>query len=109
MPETLDELDELLASLGSSTETSDAITSAEDSIPLRDALTTAGKDGGTHGDMRPRSASRFASLPDTTYGTLIKRMTTVVPMGSTPCILQISACVLLPSSASCRNFTNGAS
>jgi pimeloyl-ACP methyl ester carboxylesterase len=38
------------------------------------------KGGGIHGDMRPRSASRLAILPDTTHVTLMNRMTTIVPM-----------------------------
>jgi hypothetical protein len=38
------------------------------------------KGGEVHGDMRPRSASRLAILPDTTHVTLINRMTTIVPM-----------------------------
>ena len=33
-----------------------------------------------HGDLRPRSASRLAILPDTTHVTLMERMTTIVPM-----------------------------
>jgi pimeloyl-ACP methyl ester carboxylesterase len=33
-----------------------------------------------YGDLRPRSASRLAILPDTTHVTLIQRMTTIVPM-----------------------------
>jgi pimeloyl-ACP methyl ester carboxylesterase len=33
-----------------------------------------------HGDLRPRSASRLAILPDTTHVTLMQRMTTIVPM-----------------------------
>ena len=32
------------------------------------------------GDLRPRSASRLAILPNTTHVTLIERMTTIVPM-----------------------------
>src|SRR4029453_36992 len=32
------------------------------------------------GDLRPRSASRLAILPDTTHVTLMIRMTTIVPM-----------------------------
>jgi hypothetical protein len=38
------------------------------------------KGGEIHGDMKPRSASRLAILPDTTHVTLMQRMTTVVPM-----------------------------
>jgi len=38
------------------------------------------KGGGVHGDMKPRSASRLAILPDTTHVTLMQRMTTIVPM-----------------------------
>ena len=38
------------------------------------------KGGEVHGDMRPRSASRLAILPDTTHVTLMNRMTTIVPM-----------------------------
>ena len=38
------------------------------------------KGGEVHGDMRPRSASRLAILPDTTHVTLLNRMTTIVPM-----------------------------
>jgi pimeloyl-ACP methyl ester carboxylesterase len=38
------------------------------------------KGGEVHGDMRPRSASRLAILPDTTHVTLMERMTTIVPM-----------------------------
>jgi pimeloyl-ACP methyl ester carboxylesterase len=33
-----------------------------------------------HGDLRPRSASRLAILPDTTHVTLMERMSTIVPM-----------------------------
>jgi pimeloyl-ACP methyl ester carboxylesterase len=33
-----------------------------------------------YGDLRPRSASRLAILPDTTHVTLMNRMTTIVPM-----------------------------
>jgi pimeloyl-ACP methyl ester carboxylesterase len=33
-----------------------------------------------HGDLRPRSTSRLAILPDTTHVTLMQRMTTIVPM-----------------------------
>lgn len=36
--------------------------------------------GNIHGDMRPRSASRLAILPDTTHVTLMNRMSTIVPM-----------------------------
>ena len=38
------------------------------------------KGGETHGDLRPRSASRLAILPDTTHVTLMERMTVIVPM-----------------------------
>jgi pimeloyl-ACP methyl ester carboxylesterase len=38
------------------------------------------KGGETHGDMRPRSASRLAILPDTTHVTLMDRMPVIVPM-----------------------------
>ncbi len=38
------------------------------------------KGGEVHGDMRPRSASRLAILPDTTHVTLMDRMSTIVPM-----------------------------
>jgi pimeloyl-ACP methyl ester carboxylesterase len=38
------------------------------------------KGGEVHGDMRPRSESRLAILPNTTHVTLISRMTTIVPM-----------------------------
>lgn len=38
------------------------------------------KGGGIHGDMKPRSASRLAVLPDTTHVTLMQRMSTIVPM-----------------------------
>jgi pimeloyl-ACP methyl ester carboxylesterase len=34
----------------------------------------------TIGDMRPRSASRLAILPDTTHVTLMDRMPVIVPM-----------------------------
>jgi hypothetical protein len=33
-----------------------------------------------YGDLRPRSASRLAILPDTTHVTLMNRMSTIVPM-----------------------------
>jgi pimeloyl-ACP methyl ester carboxylesterase len=33
-----------------------------------------------YGDLRPRSASRLAILPDTTHVTLMQRMTTIVPI-----------------------------
>jgi hypothetical protein len=33
-----------------------------------------------HGDLRRRSASRLAILPNTTHVTLMERMTVVVPM-----------------------------
>ena len=38
------------------------------------------KGGEIHGDMRPRSASRLAILPQTTHVTLMQRMTIIVPM-----------------------------
>ena len=38
------------------------------------------KGGGVHGDLRPRSASRLAVLPDTTHVTLMRRMDLIVPM-----------------------------
>ena len=38
------------------------------------------KGGEVHGDMRPRSASRLAILPDTTHVTLLSRIPTIVPM-----------------------------
>jgi len=38
------------------------------------------KGGEVHGDMRPRSASRLAILPDTTHVTLLDRRQTIVPM-----------------------------
>src|SRR6476661_5356318 len=38
------------------------------------------KGGELHGDMRPRSASRLAILPDTTHVTLMNRMSTIIPM-----------------------------
>ena len=38
------------------------------------------KGGEVHGDMRPRSASRLAILPDTTHVTLMDRMPVIVPM-----------------------------
>jgi len=38
------------------------------------------KGGEIHGDMRPRSASRLAILPDTTHVTLMRRMAIIVPM-----------------------------
>ena len=33
-----------------------------------------------HGDMKPRSASRLAILPDTTHVTLMQRIPIIVPM-----------------------------
>jgi pimeloyl-ACP methyl ester carboxylesterase len=33
-----------------------------------------------HGDLRPRSASRLAILPNTTHVTLMERMPVIVPM-----------------------------
>jgi len=38
------------------------------------------KGGDVPGDMRPRSASRLAILPDTTHVTLMDRVTTIIPM-----------------------------
>ena len=38
------------------------------------------KGGETHGDMRPRSESRLAILPNTTHVTLMFRMPVIVPM-----------------------------
>jgi len=38
------------------------------------------KGGETHGDLRPRSASRLAILPNTTHVTLMERMPVIVPM-----------------------------
>jgi pimeloyl-ACP methyl ester carboxylesterase len=38
------------------------------------------KGGEVHGDLRPRSASRLAILPDTTHVTLMERMSVIVPM-----------------------------
>ena len=38
------------------------------------------KGGDVFGDMRPRSASRLAILPNTTHVTLMDRMTVIVPM-----------------------------
>jgi pimeloyl-ACP methyl ester carboxylesterase len=38
------------------------------------------KGGEIHGDLRPRSASRLAILPNTTHVTLIQRMPVIVPM-----------------------------
>ncbi len=38
------------------------------------------KGGGIHGDIRPRSASRLAILPNTTHVTLLQRMSHIVPM-----------------------------
>ncbi len=38
------------------------------------------KGGEVHGDLRPRSASRLAILPDTTHVTLMSRRQTIVPM-----------------------------
>src|SRR5882724_6279774 len=38
------------------------------------------KGGEVFGDMRPRSTSRLAILPDTTHVTLMNRMSTIVPM-----------------------------
>ncbi len=41
------------------------------------------KGGDVFGDMRPRSASRLAILPDTTHVTLMERMAVIVPMVNT--------------------------
>ena len=38
------------------------------------------KGGGTFGDMRPRSESRLAILPNTTHVTLMERTAVIVPM-----------------------------
>jgi len=38
------------------------------------------KGGGIYGDLRPRSASRLAILPNTTHVTLMQRMAIIVPM-----------------------------
>jgi pimeloyl-ACP methyl ester carboxylesterase len=38
------------------------------------------KGGETHGDMKPRSASRLATLPNTTHVTLMQRIPIIVPM-----------------------------
>lgn len=38
------------------------------------------KGGEIHGDMKPRSASRLAILPNTTHVTLMERMDVIVPM-----------------------------
>ncbi len=38
------------------------------------------KGGEVHGDLRPRSASRLAILPDTTHVTLMQRRSIIVPM-----------------------------
>lgn len=38
------------------------------------------KGGDVHGDMRPRSASQLAILPNTTHVTLMERMPVIVPM-----------------------------
>jgi pimeloyl-ACP methyl ester carboxylesterase len=38
------------------------------------------KGGGIHGDLRPRSASRLAILPNTTHVTLMERTSIIVPM-----------------------------
>jgi len=38
------------------------------------------KGGEIHGDMKPRSASRLAILPDTTHVTLMQRMPVIVPL-----------------------------
>ena len=38
------------------------------------------KGGEIHGDLKPRSASRLAILPDTTHVTLMQRIPIIVPM-----------------------------
>jgi pimeloyl-ACP methyl ester carboxylesterase len=38
------------------------------------------KGGEVHGDLRPRSASRLAILPNTTHVTLMQRMADIIPM-----------------------------
>jgi hypothetical protein len=38
------------------------------------------KGGEIHGDLRPRSASRLAILPNSTHVTLMQRMAVIVPM-----------------------------
>jgi pimeloyl-ACP methyl ester carboxylesterase len=38
------------------------------------------KGGEIHGDLRPRSASRLAILPETTHVTLMSRMSIIIPM-----------------------------
>jgi hypothetical protein len=38
------------------------------------------KGGEIHGDMKPRSASRLAIVPNTTHVTLMQRMAIIVPM-----------------------------
>src|SRR5271166_890703 len=38
------------------------------------------KGGEIHGDLKPRSASRLAILPNTTHVTLMRRMSVIVPM-----------------------------
>jgi pimeloyl-ACP methyl ester carboxylesterase len=38
------------------------------------------KGGGIHGDLRPRSESRLAVLPDATHVTLMQKMDVIVPM-----------------------------
>jgi pimeloyl-ACP methyl ester carboxylesterase len=38
------------------------------------------KGGEVHGDIKPRSASRLAILPNTTHVTLMERMSIIVPM-----------------------------
>jgi hypothetical protein len=40
------------------------------------------KGGESFGDMRPRSASRLAILPNTTHITLMDRMRIIVPMAN---------------------------
>jgi hypothetical protein len=38
------------------------------------------KGGEIHGDLRPRSESRLAIIPNTTHVTLMQRMSIIVPM-----------------------------
>ena len=38
------------------------------------------KGGEIHGDIKPRSASRLAILPDNTHVTLVNRMSIIVPL-----------------------------
>lgn len=44
------------------------------------AVMFGSKGGGVHGDLRPRSASRLAVLPDSTHVTLLQRWQVIVPM-----------------------------